>query len=296
MKKLFIITLLSLCANIHSQTKILSGYDFDDGKYVLYSIGSGGLIKSKGILDSIGNWYINDNEIIKQVLDVWVLKEKANFDLYNNNYDYYIELYRNKLKVETFLVNIDNRTLYHKNKAYEFGPEYLRIIYRKTKPAINHETRNYDPYDSLGIFHVSEYDSAMAYYYNCVKDTSVMFISHTTIDEGAFEGYFCFQYLLKKSDYKCGLGEILIRLKKKISAKYQVNFKLDFEYLEKEQIYVWVWCNKELFDRFSLYSKVDYYEDGEVWHKSFFSVSTFPSNQKNRYSQIEIDEIMNKIK
>lgn len=283
--------------NLYPQTKILSGYNFNDGEYVLYSRSGSNCCKEKNIVDSLGDWYINNNQIIQQVNNVWQLRQKKEFDFYDNGYDFDISLYKNKLKVETFYVNQSTWTLYHRNKAYYFGPEHLRIIFRKTKSRINHQYRRYEPYDSLGVFHPSEFDSANAYYHWCLKDTSVMIITRTNADQGAFEGCFFIEYPITASNKKFGPEKTVDRLYKELKNKYGTShFKVEFEDMDTDKIYFLIWCNKDFFDWFTSYTKIDYYEENELWSKSFFSIGTLPTNQKSRYTQAEIDAILEKFK
>jgi hypothetical protein len=284
MKKTFSILFIMFSMSLYAQGNILSGYSFEDGNYVLYGWPLYGACKQKTIVDSLDRWYINDNQAIKEIATLWKLKEKPEFDLLKNNYDYEIYLYKDKLRIETFLVNSQNWILYHKNKSYYFGLDYLRLIAKRANKQRTFSSRLYRPYDSTETYHREDYDSAVAFYNSCLKDPSVMFIMKSNVPYGEFEGDFMFSYTPKKSEVSLAIDDLEKKLTNLIKSKYKVDkLHIEFEEINEGQFYFWISCDKKLFDIFNLFPKVDWMDDKAFWNYQTYRTMFFPVNQTPAY-------------
>jgi hypothetical protein len=283
MKKIFSILYLTISMPLYAQGNLLSGYNFDNGDYVLYGLPLYSE-SNKTIIDSLDRWYISDNQVIKQVAGLWKLEGKPQFDLYSNNYDYEILLYKNKICVETFFVNSQNWILYHKNKSYYFGPQYLRLIYRKTNQQKTFFSRIYFPYDSTQTYHREDYDSAVAFFNSSLKDPNILFIMRSNIPYGELEGNFVFSYKLQKSDMSTGIDDIVNKLKKLISSIYKTDkFYIEFAELSEGQLSFYLYCDKKLFDNFQLFPILDWKDNGETWEYQTYRTTVFPVDQNRQY-------------
>jgi hypothetical protein len=243
-----------------------------------------GPCKEKTIVDSLYRWYINDNQTIKEIAVLWELKERPGFDLYQNNFDYEIYLYKDKLLVETFLVNSQNWVLYHKNKSYYFGLDYLRLIAGKTSKERTFSCQLYRPYDSPNTYHREDYDSAVAFYNSCLKNPNVMFIMKSNVPYGEFQGDFMISYLPKKTELTLSIDDLAKKISQTIKSKYKVhNLYLEFDEIDEGKIYFRIYCEKKLFDSFNLYPKVDWMDDKEYWSYQTLSTMFFPVDQSPKY-------------
>jgi hypothetical protein len=283
-KAFFIIIILNISFSAYSQTQILAGYNFENANYVLYGWPLYSRCNKKNIVDSLYRWYVNDNKAISEISTLWNLKERPVFDLLVNDFDYEIYLYKDKIRVETFFVNSQNWVLYHKNKSYYFGEEYLRIIAQKTNEQRTFSMEGHNPYDSSHTYHREIYDTAMAFYNNCLNDPEVMFIMESNVPAGEYEGDFMFTYKLKNIDLSLNIKDLEKRVTSILKKKYKKNrFYIEFEEIDDGSVNFWISCGKKMYDNFTLYPKVDRMSDEDYWNDRTYRTLYFPTDQNKTY-------------
>jgi hypothetical protein len=254
MKLLYTIILTFTASICLGQFRPLDSLDLESGEY--YVLAKFSESDPNSLRDSLGEFYINDIEILKEIRDVWNFTQESPF--YACGYHYSFLICKNGESINGFSVNLNCNTLSSNNGSYNFESEQLRFL----KDKIQHfykETKNLDIEDSRN-------------YLNSIRDDSNLIYAPNPIWM-EYEGDFKFTYNYPEGTQwywpesedkvnpdllKYTTDSILVKLRRLIKNKYPNEaFELNDAGGSLKTVIVEVTSNKSLEEKFDLYERTD---------------------------------------
>ena len=259
------VLILSLVHITYGQNIPFEKYDFNNGGY--YILGTFSESDKNTLVDSLGEFYTNDINVLNQFKREWVFNKIGK--RYSCGYHYNIYLCRQGEIIERFAVNLNCNEIVSDNGYFYFDPNKLRIFYGKFKK----------PVGKLNSF--KNIEDARNYRRAILKDSNLIMVNNPKWIN--FEGSFRFTYHCKAGTKDC-LDEdkkIFNSLKAQIKNKYP---KEKFEMSETggswTTIEVLITCNKSLSYNFNLPSCIRNEYFG-MWEPFDFSLKSYWTlNQK----------------
>lgn len=256
--KLSCTLLLLLIASIgFGQYQPLDSLDLESGDYCVLAIFSES--DPSALRDSLGEFYINDIDVLKEINNIWKFEQKAPF--YACGYHYDVLICKNGEAIDDFSINLNCNTLCAEGGCYDFDNDKLRFLLGKTQTFHKESKR-------------TTIEKGRNYLNSIRNDSNLIFAPHPIWME--YEGDFEFTYhypegvekyypdfeeeidsaLLKFSE-----DSILSGLKKQIQDKYpQEVFDLRDVGGSSSYMSVRVTSNKSLEEKFDLFERTKYQE------------------------------------
>jgi len=256
MRTILIIALLFHFTSIFGQYQPLKELNLETGEYTVLAIFSES--DESTLRDSLGEWYIDDVQLLRELETVWTFKKEAPF--YACGYHYSIRICKNGREVDVFWVNLNCGTLVHDNKSYKFDNNKLRYLLDKKKERFIRRSH------LLGI------KEARAYVDSIQGNEALIYAP--TPDWMKYEGTFEFTYnypkgkevyfpefekRIDKKKLQYSTDSVLTRIEEEIRKAYPGEaFFLEDVGGSLTEIFVKVTSNKSLEEKFNLYTRTEY--------------------------------------
>lgn len=123
----------SFSSSSHDGMQLLKKYNFNDGTYTVVGIISQN--KNHEIQKILGNFYISDINDLNNIKNKWITNAPSPF--YACGYHYNINVLKNGIRQETFLINLDDKcnTVVTNNGYYHFNMIHIKELIGVAKSA-----------------------------------------------------------------------------------------------------------------------------------------------------------------
>jgi hypothetical protein len=121
--------LFGIGSSSFGQTMILSKLNFEDGRWKFFGIA--GKNKQNSLQDSIGNFYVNDIDVLKSIQKNWDLEE--HIGAYACGYHYKFVFIQNDSIEHYWMLNLDCNEICGETLCYEFPEDKLRMFFSKLR-------------------------------------------------------------------------------------------------------------------------------------------------------------------
>jgi hypothetical protein len=241
MKQVITIILFILTTTLtYGQTKLLEKYNFAEGGYYLLGIRS----KSdyNGLADSLGNFYINDINILNAIKKEWVFTTPS--PMYACGYHYVIVVCRNGLELESFDINLNCNVITTDNGYFYFDVQKLQKFKDYCKKAFKKS------------MHFTSLVDARSHAKKILQESTLILTSVLKDNIIRYEGSFEFTYTCSRKVKDCfdTMEQVSAQLTKEIQLKYPDElFELRCMGGTKSELFIGITCKESLANKFDLY-------------------------------------------
>jgi len=252
MKTFHTLILLLIALICFGQYQPLDSFDLESGDYYVLAIFSES--DPSSLRDSLGEFYVHDVNILKELNDLWKFQQEAPF--YACGYHYDILICKNGEAIDGFSINLNCNTLCADGGCYDFDNDKLRFLLGKTQTFYKESKR-------------TTIEKGRNYLNSIRNDSNLIFAPHPIwmgyegefnfiydYPEGVEKYYPDFEEEIDSSLLKFSEDSILLRLKKQIQNKYpQETFELHDVGGSSTYMFVEVTSNKSLEEKFDLFRR-----------------------------------------